>query len=149
MENRIEHFPIIRDARLQSLKGRLFAGVERPRVTRQRCIHFAAHLLQAGAICLGARGIPLQQIIARKRTRLVQRRPDLLQGAIADQERLPDLDIMRLDLAQGAQRVDSGEQHQSEHAAKTRQQNDLRAPLERLHAPFENHGVFGFLRLHR
>src|SRR5208283_4988100 len=43
---------------------------------------------------------------------------------------------------------DAGEEHESQHAAKAGQQHELRSPLQRRHAPFENHGVFGFLKLH-
>ena len=54
---------------------------------------------------------------------------DFLQGAIAQQEGLANLDIARLHLAQRAQGVDTGEEHQSEHASKAGQQRELRSPL--------------------
>ena len=60
MEDGVEQSPIVGNAGLERLKGLFFSGIQRPRVASQRRIHLAAHLLQAGAVGLRARGIPFQ-----------------------------------------------------------------------------------------
>ena len=129
------------------MKGRLLASVERPGVAPEGCIHAGANVLQIGAESLRADGIPLEQVIAGKGARKIEGGADLFEGAVAQQEGLADLHVVRLDLPERAQRIQAGKQHQPQHAAEAGEQHDLRAPLDRLRTTLEDHGVLGPLYL--